>query len=101
MPTMSETKKIIVTPEEVENVENANEKRSALKNLIFICDENPLIRNEDLYHKFIESYTAINKTTEETWEKLANKYDFVLDDNHKAYLNFMSREITLYSDENI
>lgn len=91
---MSEINEIIVSNEDIKNIEEAQERRYALRNLIFVCDENPLIKNEKLYEKFLRDYAREQKRTEELWEEIARKYGFEIPDDKKVYLDFSSGKIS-------
>lgn len=96
---MAEINEIIVSSEDIKKIEEAQERRYALRNLIYVCDENPLIKNEKLYEKFLKDYAREQKHTEELWDEIAIKYGFEIPDDKKVYLDFTSGKISFLESE--
>jgi len=86
--------KVQITNEEIKQFEAIDEKRNALRNLIFICENNELLRNEDLYSKFLTDISKTENERTQLWNDIMDKYNIHDDEHHELELDFQSGIIT-------
>ncbi len=84
-----------ISEQELIVFENLYEKKSALNNLIFVCDNNELLRNEILYKKFIEEYTKVEHDYRIQWDAICKKYNIHEEEGYYLNLDFASAIISL------
>lgn len=84
-----------VSTNEVREIQDLNEKKAALENLILIAEDNILLRNENLYQRFIRDYTELQNATHFFWSSIASKYNFPQGEEDSYSLDFTTRIVTL------
>ncbi|MBU5310457.1 CXXX repeat peptide modification system protein [Tissierella carlieri] len=84
-----------ISMQEIHTFEDFYEKRAALNNLILVCENNELIRNEDLYQRFIKDYTQLEHDYQNYWAEIAEKYDIQEKEGYYFHLDFKTGKVTL------
>lgn len=78
--------------------EDLYEKRAALNNIIFVCENNELIRNEELYQRFLKDYQQLEHDYQQCWKTVCNKYQIEELDGYYLHLDFSKSKISLQPD---
>lgn len=84
--------KITVDQTDAHRLEDLTNKRNALQNLILISQNNPLVRNEELYKKFLKDYECTLTGLDRQWDSLREKYG--LDASCDLYIDFQTGIVT-------
>ena len=79
---------IIIKKEEASEMDDLMSKRKALENLVLICENNSLIRNEELYQRFISEYQQTIKKIDKLWCQLFDTYHIEEDESTQVFINF-------------
>lgn len=89
----------IISKQEVQIFEDFYEKRAALNNLVLVSENNELIRNEDLYQRFIKDYTQLEQDYQKYWAEISEKYDIYEKEGYCLHLDFKTCKVTLREEE--
>ncbi|MEO3947778.1 CXXX repeat peptide modification system protein [Gorillibacterium sp. CAU 1737] len=92
---MTPVKEASITTDEVHVFEDLYEKRAALHNLIHISENNELIRNEELYQRFLKDYAQLEHDYQAYWTHIADKYGIHEEEGYYFHLDFKTCKITL------
>lgn len=79
---------IIIKKEESSKMDDLMSKRKALENLVLICENNSLIRNEELYQRFLSDYQQTVKKIDELWCYLFDTYNIEEDESTQIFINY-------------
>lgn len=84
--------KVKLNEKDAQKLEDLTSKRTALENLVLIGENNPLVRNEQLYEKFLADYGTTRSEIDRQWEYIRDKYE--LDQTCDLYIDFQTRIVT-------
>ena len=84
--------KVTLNETDAQKLEDLTSKRTALENLILIGENNPLVRNENLYEKFLIDYRTTRSELDGQWDYIRDKYE--LDQTCDLYIDFQTRIVT-------
>lgn len=88
-------KDVYLSAAEVEEFKTVNEKRNALHGLIFVCENNPLVSNQNLYNKFIEDYNNVERQYNDLWRAVSEKYEIEEEPGYVFHLEFSNQKVSL------
>lgn len=78
---------------EIQKFEVVEEKKGALENLILVSENNELLRNEELYQRFLKDYGVVQNDRSELWDRIIKKYGLSDDEQHVLLLDFENKQV--------